>query len=65
MDNIENCNPLNIFINNATGLPECLPGVNVAPDGYSQPIPEVTVRPKNWWIKYAVLGVAAYMLIKR
>jgi hypothetical protein len=65
MDSIENCDPLNLFVNNATGQLECLPGTIVAPDGYSQLIPEVTVRPKNWWVKYALIGIAAYYLVKK
>jgi hypothetical protein len=65
MDDIENCDPKNIYLNMTTGELECLPGVNVAPQGYSQILPEVTVRQKNWWVKYVVIAIATYYLVKK
>lgn len=65
MDNIDNCDPKNIFLNMNTGKLECLPGVLIPPTGYSQLLPEVDVKPKNWWVKYALMAAAAWYLIKR
>lgn len=65
MDNIETCDPKNLFLNMETGQLECLPGVLIPPQGYSQLLPETKVRPKNWWLKYVLLGIAAYYVMKR
>jgi len=62
---IDNCNPLNIYLNLDTNKIECLPGVLIPPAGYSQILPEATVRPKNWWVKYALIAAAALILLKK
>lgn len=65
MEDLKYCDPLNVYINNSTLKPECIPGTLIPPQGYSQVIPEVLVKPKPNWIKYALLGVAAYVLLKK
>jgi len=65
MDSIETCDPKNVFLNMATGQLECLPGVLIPPAGYSQLAPEVTVRPKNWWVKYVLAAAALYYATKK
>ena len=62
---LENCDPKSVFLNLTTGQLECIPGTIIPPQGYSQILPEATVKPKNWWVKYALLGVAAYYLLKK
>ena len=66
MDNsIENCDPLNRYLNLTTFKEECLPGVIIPPPGYTQLLPEVPVKPKINWINYALIGIAAYYILKK
>jgi len=62
---IENCDPKSVFLNLTTGGIECLPGVLIPPAGYSQLAPEVTVKPKPQYWKYALGVLAIYYLIKK
>lgn len=65
---IDNCNPLNVYLNLNTGKIECLPGVIIPPPGYSQIGPETTVTPNTTLAKIPaliVLGVLAYFALKK
>lgn len=65
---IDNCDPLSVFLNLETGQIECLPGVLIPPPGYSQLGPEVTVTPENaprsFWF-YIALGIVAVAVLKQ
>lgn len=65
---LDNCNPLNLFLNMQTGQLECLPGVLIPPPGYSQLAPEVTVtpesnKPKLLWL--LLTGAAVLLIAKK
>lgn len=64
-NDIQNCDPLNIFMNVNTGQLECLPGVLIPPPGYTQLIPAVDVSPKNNNWKYVMAVIIALMILKK
>ncbi len=61
---IQDCNELNIFLNLSTNQLECLPGVLVAPPGYSQLLPATDVKPKFKY-KWLLILLGVYVLAKK
>lgn len=64
---VQDCDELNIYLNNQTGNLECLPGVLVPPAGYTTLIDEVTVTPKKTKFPFKLLlaGLALYLVTRK
>ncbi|MAB65354.1 MAG: hypothetical protein CL662_00795 [Bacteroidetes bacterium] len=64
---VQDCDELNIYLNNQTGNLECLPGVLVPPAGYTTLLPEVPVTPKKFKFPFKLLlaGLALYLVTRK